>query len=350
MVKSKVLTIYGLICVSAALAGRCSGQLRSPWDTYSVTPTNTPYRCPAPDKLSPDLTTNGFYGDSKGSIIDPAKMEAYVASAGPYKELGNRVVTAADAWQGTGSRDAAVCALHLMMVAARQGVLTGKMSSNQAYFVQGWVIGAVSISYLKVRDSGMVTAEERALVLPWIVNVAHQTTKFYDESHQENNHLYWAGVEAVAAGAAANNGSLFRWGVTTYRTGIDQIQADGTLPLEMQRGRRALHYHLYALSPLVYIAEFGQDNGLDLYSEHDHALSKLERLCVTGLYNNSFFVKETGLAQGTPEPELHAEQISWGAIWEERFPSPELAALLKKSVSMSYMYLGGLPPRAHAHE
>lgn len=338
------------ICAVLAWVSPCSGQLRSPWDMYSVTPTDAPYTCPAPETLSPNLTTSGFYGDSKGSIIDPAKWKAYVASAGPYKELGIRVVNAADAWQATGSRAAAKCALHLMTVAAKQGVFTGKMSSRQAYYVQGWVIGATAIAYLKVRDSGMVTEQERNLILPWIDSVVHQTIKFYDVGDQKNNHLYWAGVEAVAAGVADNNRALFQWGIAAYRTGVSQIQSDGVLPMEMRRGRRALHYHLYALSPLVYIAEFGKDNGLNLYSEHDGALAKLEHLCVSGLYNNRFFVKATGLAQDTPESKLQAEQISWGAIWEARFPSPRLAALLKRAVSMSYMYLGGLPPKVSRND
>lgn len=345
MRNGKLGLAISVICVFIASAIPGDAQLRSPWDMYSVTATSTPYSCPAPETLSPNLTTSGFYGDSKGSIIDPAKWKAYVASAGPYKELGIRVVKAADAWQTTGSRAAARCALHLMTVAAKQGVFTGKMSSRQAYYVQGWVIGATAIAFLKVRNSGLVTARERDLILPWIVSVVHQTMKFYDNGHQKNNHLYWAGVEVIAAGVVDNNRALFRWGVAAYRTGVDQIQSDGVLPLEMRRGQRALHYHLYALSPLVYIAEFGEDNGLDLYSEDHDALAKLQHLCVSGLYNNSFFVKTTGLAQDTPEPELHAEQISWGAIWEARFPSPRLAALLQKAVSMSYMYLGGLPPK-----
>ena len=42
---------------------------------------------------------------------------------------------------------------------------TGKMSSNQAYYVQGWVIGAIAIAYLKVRGSGLITAEQAHEIL-----------------------------------------------------------------------------------------------------------------------------------------------------------------------------------------
>jgi poly(beta-D-mannuronate) lyase len=321
--------------------------LRSPWDALPVAPSSHPYSCPAIVSLSPDLTTDGFYADGKGSIIDPAKMAEYARTSGPYKNLGQVVVDAADSWRSTGSRQAAECAMQHIEGAARGGVLTGRMSSRQAYYVQGWVISAIAISWLKMRDSGVETPEARKLVLPWIVQVVHQTQEFYEGNHALNNHLYWAGVEVAAAGIAADDRKLFDWGIATYRTGIDQIQPDGSMPLEMKRGRRALHYHLYALSPLVYLADFGAANGLDLFAERDHALARLERLCVQGLSNNQFFVKATGIPQDTPDGMPAAEQISWGVIWNEHFPDPALAALLRQATSLSYMYLGGLPPGVH---
>ncbi len=327
--------------------GSAHASLRSPWSSYTVTPSNIPYTCPPVVHLSPNLTTSGFYSDARSSIIDPAKMAAYARTSGPYKKLGQEIVNASDFWRSTGSREAAACALQHMEAGARDGVFTGRMSSRQAYYVQGWVIGAIAISWLKLAGSGQETPEARRLVLPWIVQVVHQTQGFYARTHARNNHLYWAGVEASAAGIAAGNQEFFDWGVSTYRTGIAQIEPDGSMPLEMRRGRRALHYHLYALAPLVYLADFGAVNGLDLFAEGDHALARLERLCVLGLHNNQFFVKATGIAQDAPDGAPAAEQISWGVIWEQRFPDPGLAALLRQATSLSYMYLGGLPPGVH---
>jgi poly(beta-D-mannuronate) lyase len=333
------------ITIALAAASASASPLRSPWDDRPIVPTDEPYPCPPIAHLSRDLTTDGFYSDSKASVIDPAKWKAYSESSGPYKNLGQVIVDAADAWRSTGSRAAATCALSHMEAAAREGVLTGKMSSRQAYYVQGWVIGAIAIGWLKVRDSGLEAPALRDLVIPWIVSVTRQTVAFYDSSDAKNNHLYWAGVEAAAAGVAANDARLFGWAVAAYRTGVAQIQPDGSMPLEMARGQRALHYHLYALSPLVYIAEFGQVNGLDLYAERDHTLARLERLCVDGLKNNQFFEKVTGIAQDTPARGAPAaEQISWGVIWQSRFSDAALASILAQSHSLSYMYLGGLPP------
>jgi poly(beta-D-mannuronate) lyase len=332
------------------LAAGAAEPLRSPWDGKNVKLTDASYACPAIVHLSPDLTTDRFYSDAKGSIIDPEKWKAYVATSGPYKALGQQVVDAADTYRTTGSREAAECAIEHMEAGAKDGVFTGKMSSNQAYYVQGWVIGAIAIAYLKVRDSGLISADQAHLILPWIVNVAQRTMEYYDARREkgtgdgENNHLYWAGVEVSAAGIAANNRKLFDWGMDTYQVGVAQIEPDGALPLEMRRGQRALHYHLYALAPLVYLAEFGEDNGLNLYAEHNYALKKLVALATQGLVDNSFFVKATGIAQDTPKGPPTAEELSWAQPYVLRFPDPAISQLLAKAPSLSYMYLGGLPP------
>lgn len=350
----RILALAALSLLST-LVLRAESNLRSPWDAHPVKLTDAPYACPTIVHLSPDLTTSGFYSDSKSSIIDPEKWKAYAATSGPYKNLGNRIVDAADAYQTTGSGAAVDCALQHMDAAAKDGVFTGKMSSNQAYYVQGWVIGAVAIAYLKVRDSGIVTAAQRQEVLPWIEKVVSQSENYF-EAHKaksagdaQNNHLYWAGVEVAAAGVAANDRKLFDWGMETYKAGISQIQPDGSLPQEMRRGQRALHYHLYALAPLVYLAEFGEENGLHSWAERDYAIRKLADLCIEGLNDNSFFEKATGILQDTPNGPPAAEQISWAKIYLARFPNPQLEKLLEQAKSMSYMYLGGLPPDHLSH-
>lgn len=347
----RIYSVFPALAAFFVLAQVCAAQvpLRSPWDSIPVKLTNAPYSCPQPIHLSPDLTTSGFYSDSKGSIIDPVKWAAYQKSAGPVKKLGNLAVAAADAYQTTGSRQAAECVLTLEKTAALDKALTGKMSSNQAYFVQGWVIGALGIALLKVRDSGLVNAADTKLLTNWMKTVSEQTLAFYKQRDAAtggngNNHLYWAGVQIGAIGIAANDRRFFDWAVAAYRNGIRQITPEGTMPLEMRRGRRALHYHLYAAAPLVYLAEFGEDNGVDLYAEGNHALKRLVDLSIAGLNGSGFFDKATGIKQDLPDGPPSAEAIGWAKVYVHRFPAPAISKLLSEAHSLSYMYLGGDPP------
>ena len=254
--------------------------LRSPWDGHPVKATDAAYPCPAAPHIAPDLVTDGFYrlDDPTHSIIDPARQAAYNKSSNPVKAAGMAIVTAADDYRTVGSRQAAQCAMSQIVAMAQQKSLSGKMSSSQAYYVQGWVVGAIAIAYLKVRETGDATPQQVEMIGQWLHNVGQQTEHYYDDHKKSggdrgNNHLYWAGVELAAIGVAANNRSDFDWAMATYDNGVDQIRPDGTLPLEMARGSRALHYHLYALAPLVLLAEFGAANGLDLYAHANGATS-----------------------------------------------------------------------------
>ena len=79
----------------------------------------------------------------------------------------------------------------------------------------------------------------------------------------------------------------FDWAMAAYDNGVNQIRPDGTLPLEMARGRRAFHYHLYALAPLVLLAEFGEANQLDLYA------TRMERFIASSMYRWQAFRSNT---------------------------------------------------------
>ena len=349
----KRLVAVVVACGSGAISSamlHAEKPLQSPWDLSKVTLTDASYDCPAPAHLSADLTTDGFYSDNKSSIIDPVKWKAYAESSGPYKKLGDQATAAADAYRTSGSRAAAQCVLKLLDIAAADGVFTGRMSSRQAYYVQGWVIGALAIAYLKVRDSGLVEANGTAMLTKWMKSVARQTMDYYNAAtskpggESQNNHLYWAGVEIGAIAIASNDRAMFDWAIASYRNGVQQITPEGTLPLEMRRGQRALHYHLYAIAPLVYLAEFGEDNGVDLFAERDFALKRLVNRSITGLQGSGYFDQEAGIKQDTPNGPPTAEAISWAKIYVKRFPDPAISALILQATGLSYMYLGGLPP------
>jgi poly(beta-D-mannuronate) lyase len=341
-----VLATLGLAVTPALLAA----PLRSPWDGKPVAATGSAYPCPALPHLTPDLVTDSFYrlDDPTHSIIDPVRQEAYRKSSGRVKEVGMAIVKAADDYRTSGSRQAAQCATSRIVTMAQDGSLSGKMSSSQAYYVQGWVVGAIAIAYLKVRETGDATPEQNAAIAKWLHRVGGETRDWYDghtkkDGGKGNNHLYWAGVELAAIGVASDSQSDFNWAMATYDNGVDQIRPDGTLPLEMARGSKALHYHLYALAPLVLMAEFGEANHLDLYAHAKGAIHRLADVSVAGLHDPALFEKATGIKQEVPTV-VTGDQIGWAPPYARRFRNAELTRLIQAAPSLSVYYLGGLPP------
>jgi poly(beta-D-mannuronate) lyase len=346
---SLILTF--LAAVAPAYSATPTKSLRSPWDGKSVTMTAATYACPAIVHIAPDLVTDGFYrlDDPTHSIIDPVRQEAYRKSSDPVKSVGLEIVKAADTYRTTGSKQAAQCAMNQILTLAQEHALAGKMSSNQAYYVQGWIAGAVAIAFLKVRETGMATPQQSEMVAAWLHSIGKQTIAFYEKYKQagreggQNNHLYWAGVELAAIGVVADNPKDFAWAMNTYNTGIDKIQPDGTLPLEMARGSRALHYHLYALAPLVLLAEFGEANDMDLYARANGAIHRLVNISVAGLQDPTPFAKATHVPQEVPKV-VSGDQIGWAPPYVKRFPNPALQRMIQTAPSLSVFYLGGLPP------
>jgi poly(beta-D-mannuronate) lyase len=353
--RRSISRIASLALFSVALApvafAAVPNPLRSPWSGHPVNPTSAPYDCKPLTHITPDLVTDGFYrlDDPTHSIIDPVREAAYRASADPVKAVGQAIVASADNYRTTGSQQALHCTVDRILTLAHDRSLAGNMSSSQAYYVQGWVAGAVAIAYLKVRDDAHITPEQNQLVGDWLVSVGAQTIRYYDNRNKpgkgdaQNNHLYWAGVEIAAVGVAANNRADFDWAMAAYDNGVNQIRPDGTLPLEMARGQRALHYHLYALAPLVLIAEFGEANGLDLYAHANGAIHRLVDVSIVGLKDPQLFVKATGIKQEVPRV-VTGDQIGWAPPYVRRFPNPALEQLIHKAPSLSVYYLGGLPP------
>ena len=343
-------------CVAVALAGAVHAQtaLKSPWDAHAMKVSQDSYHCPTANALPHNIEASDFYSDAKHSVVDPARKAAYEAASKMYSEVSEDAERAADDFQKTGSAQAAACVIQILGVQAQGNAMTGTMSSNQANYVQNWTLGGLAVAYLKVRNAGAaggITAEQDHAAQAWLLAVAREVKDYFQARRDKqttdgrNNHLYWAGFAVMSAAIAGDDHGLYDWGVSTYQDGVKQIAPDGTMPLEMARGQRALHYHLFALAPLVTMAEMGEANGQDLYAYDHNMLHLAVSRALAGLMDNHYFTTKAGAMQDTPDGgKIKSDDVVWVTPYLRRFPDPNLRALLDKGGSRPFGYLGGLPP------
>jgi len=335
-----------LVAVTSTAQGE---RLRSPWDGHKVEQTNANYNCPAAPPFAKTVDVESYYVDSRASITDAQKLVAFQKASEASTHLSQFAALAADAYLDKGSRAAAVCVYTLLDAAARAHAWAGKMPNFQGVYIQNWLLSAVAISYLKVRESGAGTPEQDARIRKWFKALTGRVEDYFGhglqrgESDAQNNHLYWAGLAIAAASIACNRRKDYEAGLLTYRIGVSRIQPDGSLLAEMARGQMALHYHLYALGPLIIMAELGEANGVDLYAEEKGAIHRLVNFCIAGLEDPTLLEKSTGVAQTVTLPYTGSD-IGWAVPYVRRFPNPELSALIAKAPWVRFTSWGGAPP------
>ncbi|HTW47146.1 MAG TPA: alginate lyase family protein [Acidobacteriaceae bacterium] len=339
--------------IAAPLAARAAEPLHSPWDAQHIALTDTAYTCPDPPPFAKTLDAHSYYTDAHHSVIDPKLQEEERRATEAPTHLGQWSTEAADKFLETGSRAAAACVYSLLNAAAQAKAWTDSMPTGQGHYEQKWLLAATSVAYLKVRNTGVGTPGQEKDIKKWFSSLANRVTDYVDSrqnipgSDAQNNHRYWSGLAVSAAGIALNDKSDYEWGIASYKFGVDQIQPNGVLPLEMNRAGRALHYHLYALAPLIMIAELAEANGLDLYSYDSGAIHRLVKLCIAGLADPSLFAKATGVPQDITGPPYSGADIGWAVPYVRRFPNAQLSQWIAQAEYTRFWQWGGLPPGAN---
>ena len=141
----------------------------------------------------------------------------------------------------------------------------------------------------------------------------------------------------------------FALSVERYFIGLQQMRADGSMPLEVQRGACALNYSNRAVASLVTIAESAAAQGYDLYSlkvngrSLDTAIEFLldgyDNGALVARYNNPSAECELGnVALDRRALDLSGASSSpaaWIEIYLARFPNSALSNRLKSRVGLT---------------
>lgn len=271
--------------------------------------------CPAVPPSVKDLKLERFYNDGAGSIVDPAKMEEHKAETAPLTAFVGYITKQADRAnsQRSGPLDTARCALSWIKGWADGGAYLGSMDSKQSEAQRRWDLAGTALAYVKLKR--FATAEDRVAIEPWLIKCADAARAHFDDAGiKRNNHWYWMGLAAAAVGIAADSDKHGQMAKSIFEDAMMAVTPDGTLPLEMAREARALHYHVFALEPLVVLAELAAARGEDWYAVGDGALHRLVARTADGLRNPSVFDKLAGVTQQRP----FKPGYGWAWLYRER--------------------------------
>jgi poly(beta-D-mannuronate) lyase len=329
------------LLLSAAICGPALAQsMASPFPPYDGPAPSGPFACPAPAPPIVDLDLPSYYSDEAGAVIDLSRFQQVNERAKPVRLFLTQMSSIADRAHA-GDRVAAHCGLDHLARWADAGALTGAMTQQGAYEMT-WTTSGLALAYLKLRNIPRLDGGQHSRVQAWLGRLAAKIRPPYDRRGRldnRNNHAYWAGLAVAAVGVATDKEALFEWGLERYRVGLNEIAEDGTLPLELARKGRALHYHLFALSPLVLLAELGEANGQELYAEQDGALHRLVRRTVEAIGDRKAFAELAGAPQ--VPLRLAGDEAGWLAPYAARFEDADVRRLAAAARPIRAPRLGG---------
>lgn len=288
--------------------------------------------CGEPPPAVRDIKADRFYTDAASSVPDQTIIDANKASlAALDKPLVSMIRKSDAALQG--DAEAARCAGHWLAAWARAGAMLGVMSSRQAGYERKWRTAGIAVAYLKAKPG--IEPGDRAVIEPWLQELADHVISDYGRPKELNNHYYWAGFAAGAVGTATGSPHLLSYARDAYGSGLAAIQPDGTLPRELQRKARALSYHNYALAPLVMMAELAALRGEDWYGRDSGAIHRLAARTLAGMADPGAFAT----LAGEPSVEVPKGGVTgWLAFYRARFPTRAAGA---PGGPFFYSWLGG---------
>lgn len=164
-----------------------------------------------------------------------------------------------------------------------RGCFDGAYNGYQGYYERSWAGTDFAFVLLRIPKDRQPSASQMNAISTWLDHIAVATRDSDAINHLHNNLVYWAGLNLTAIGTVTHRLDLVDAGIVRAREGIHDIGPHGELERELKRGDRALHYHDFALLPLVFTAELVKRRGVDLYSEGDGAIGRLENLVVRGI-------------------------------------------------------------------
>ncbi|GLQ89413.1 mannuronate-specific alginate lyase [Dyella flagellata] len=283
----------------------------------------TAHACEVPAPVK-SIDPPGFYDDAAGYASAVKPMRGFIAQLNKSADAGQ--------WS---------CAVDQLTAWARANALMGPITGYQGYYERSWAGTDFALVILRIPTAvKAANAEKFALIDPWLQRIAIATRDADAINHLHNNLVYWAGLNLVAIGTVTNNADLIDSGLLRAREGIRDIRPDGSLEREVKRGNRALHYHTFALLPLVFTAELVQRRHIDLYRENDHAIARLANLVIAAVRDPASFAKITPVKQDL-FPWTFQDELAWMEPYYAHTKDKRLPALIAPRRPFSEWRLGG---------
>lgn len=347
--KKNILLTLSFLCFNNSYAH--GENLKNPWAYQPYTSNLIDLKtstCSLSYNLNSDLEiSQGIYSDSKGSILDDQKIKYVDSKTHEYRRIIQLLVTQSNIYIKNKNSSIAQCVSNQLLIMAKNNFLAGNILGYQAQYSRVWYLSSISLIWMKIQTDKSISKMDKDKINLWLDNVASSVTDYFKKNNDPknsfklNNINYWAALSVMSTGIAINKDKYFNWGYKTLLLSVNNINNDGYLPVALERGSKALHYHIFSLQPLVTMAELSYINGHNVYTLNDNALVRLIHTTLNSMNDNS----QINALSNTKQVSLKVDKPYLGFLktFAIRENDKLVLKMLNKFPSESYLYLGGGP-------
>ncbi len=326
LVNKSISGIVAMALAILALPSLASSEIIAPFPQRTPSDAAMSLDCTTPPEAIVSLAITSKYGSDgpQRDTIDAEANRTFKKQMKPIRAFSQQLVKRANRYTLRGGIADAQCTLSWLDAWA-QGKALSQMDNPNAEFERAQTLAGLSIALLQVAPA--VRNDARfATVVRWMTDLATSTNAFFDATRDRlkgsrNNHAYWVALASASVAALADDKALLDWSVQTYHRGVCGATAQGALPLELERGKKALEYHLFALNALVPVAAFAEANDIPAYDMCDGALRKIVNFTLKSIHDPAAIALATNKAQ---EPFVKgmppAQNLAFLEIYHRAFP------------------------------
>jgi poly(beta-D-mannuronate) lyase len=303
--------------------------------------------CPPPPPPVIDHEDVVFYTDAANSVISSDLWRRRGELNRPIRGFSAAVAAHADAYLRAPEKSAAraACAMEWLAAWARQGAFLGKVSVWARYDTLWFGQIQSAVAYLKIKASPAASPATSSVIEAWLAEIARRaladqaTPRFRGRL---TNIRAWAAASAAVAAIASDDRRLLQDAADQARAILETVTTDGALPAELARGRRAFHYHVWALEPLALTILAAERNGIRLTDVNNGAFSRLAGFVIAAAADPGRIARLAGVE---PEPGIRQWPRDWEIagleIAQAVLDRPEFEAILQPRRPVRSPFTGG---------
>ncbi|OUW62833.1 MAG: hypothetical protein CBD61_04275, partial [Pelagibacteraceae bacterium TMED201] len=196
-----------------------------------------------------------------------------------------------------------------------------------------------------------VPSEEDQIIKKWFMKIVKKNKHLmYDQIYKKNtqaigvpkrahNHALSSAIAHMELGVLLNDEKLFRKAFKNFEAAIKYQRKDGSLPIEVRRGGRAMFYQGRAMNALAVIAIIAENQGYNIwdYEYKGKNYHNLVKFFIDFTENNEIVfkyakeMKSPGPAKDYKIQDLNRSSSNWGWLYAyvTRFPDHDNAKRIK---------------------